>query len=261
MRMRVCSPLRAGTITSIHQRPRGRRVLSDTEDEHRPAVDGEPQTVVQSEPQTIVDDEQPTVWQRLSLKQLRWTALAVILVVTAAFGGLQTAHHVTPISFGQTYNAGALLVTPRSVSLADHWTGLPHPSPECRFLVLKVTIQNTAHETIPFPLIGPFAGDPGDCAPHRRSNAEMFSLTGVANQFVATFRGQEAIPIPTIDAGFAYDYSVLWVVSKAELSHHPQIIIRIHKMSSFVSTFVLGHRWVGDADRFAELPISNLDVS
>jgi hypothetical protein len=54
------------------------------------------------------EDDQQTVWQRLSLKQLRWTALALILVVTASFGGLKTAHHVASISFGQTYTAGAV---------------------------------------------------------------------------------------------------------------------------------------------------------
>lgn len=227
--------------------------MSDTEDDEKPVVD--------DENTTVVGDKPPTVWQRLTLKQLRWTAVAVVLVVTAAFGGLKTAHHVTPISLGQTYNAGALLVTPRSVSLGDYRVGLLHLSPECRYLVLRVTIQNTAHESVPFPLDGGLSGDPGDCAPHRRADTELFGLTGIANQFGATLRGKESITVPSIDAGFTNDYSVFWAVSRAELSHHPEIAIRIHKMSSFISTFVLSHRWAGDDDHYAELRISNLESS
>jgi hypothetical protein len=227
--------------------------LSDSEDDEK--------TVVDDEETTVAEEKQPTVWQRLSLSQLRWTAAALIVVVTAAFGGLKTAHHVTPISFGQTYNAAALLVTPHSVALTDHWVGMSHLSPECHYLVLKVTIQNTAHESVPFPLDGGVAGQADDCAPHRRPDTELFGLTGIANQFAATFRGKESITVPSIDAGFTNDYSVLWAVSRAELSRHPEITVRIHKMSSFISTFVLSHRWAGDADHFAELRIPNLESS
>ncbi|OBK32521.1 hypothetical protein A5658_15905 [Mycobacterium sp. 1245111.1] len=228
--------------------------MSDTED-------GDEKPVVDNENTTVVEDKPPSVWQRLTLKQLRWTAVAVVLVLTAAFGGLKTAHHVTPISLGQTYNAGALLVTPRSVSVTDHWVGLPRLAPECRYLVLRVTIQNTAHESVPFPLQGGFSGEVGHCAPHRPADPELFGLTGIANQFGATFRGKVSIAVPSIDAGFTDDYSVIWAVSRAELSHHPEMTIRIHKMSSFISTFVLAHRWVGDDDHFAELRISNLESS
>jgi hypothetical protein len=227
--------------------------LSDTEDD-------EP-VVVDDEKTTVAEEKQPTVWQRLSLGQLRWTAAAIVVVVAAAFGGLKTAHHVMPISFGQVYNAGALLVTPRSVALTDHWVGLPRLAPECRYLVLRVTIQSAAHESVVFPLAGGLVGEPGDCTPHHRPDAELFDLTGIANQFAATFRGKESLAVPSIDAGFTNDYSVLWAVSRAELSHHREITVRIHKMSSFISAFVLSHRWAGDADHFAELRIPNLESS
>ncbi|UMB68543.1 hypothetical protein [Mycobacterium paraterrae] len=224
--------------------------MSDSEDKQLP--------IGEDELTTTVDDTQPTVWQRLSLKQLRWMAVAIALVVTAAFGGLKTAHHVVPISFGQTYNAGALLVTPHSVSLADHWPAMTRPSPECQYLVLKVTIQNVAHESVPFPLPSAFAGKPEDCAPHPRADAELFGLNGVAHRFGATFRGRETLVVPSIDAGFTYDYSVLWLVSRAELSYRSDVTVHIHKMSRYISTFVLGHRWAGDDDHFAELRIPHL---
>jgi hypothetical protein len=206
------------------------------------------------------EDDQQTVWQRLSLKQLRWTALALILVVTASFGGLKTAHHVTPISFGQTYTAGAVRVTPHSVSLTDHWVRLPDQDRSwedkpslCHYLVLTVTIQNTANESVPFPLPGVIAGLPDDCTPRKISNPHMFGMAGAANRYVATFRGHEQITIPTIEPGFTNDYSVLWAVSRADLKRHPQISIRFNDMQPFISTFLIATRWAGDADRYAEL--------
>jgi hypothetical protein len=211
-----------------------------------------------------IEEEKPTVWQRLSLKQLRWTALAVVLVVTAAFGGLKTAHHVTSISFGQTYTAGAVRVTPRSVSLTDHWVGLPDqerldkPSP-CHYLVLAVTIQNTANESVPFPLPGVF-GMPDDCTT-RFSSTEMFGIAGVANRYGATFRGHESIIVPSIEPGFTNDYSVLWAVSRADLNRHPQISIRFNDMHPFISTFLIATRWAGDADHYAELRFPSPEMS
>jgi hypothetical protein len=213
----------------------------------------------EGEQPTVAEDQQQTVWQRLSLKQLRWTALALILVVTAAFGGLNTAHHVTHISFGQTYTAGAVRVTPHAVSLTDHWVGLPDQDRHwdgkpalCRYLVLTVTIQNTANESVPFPLPGVIAGLPDDCTPRFRST-EMFGIAGVANGYAATFRGRENIFVPAIDPGFTNDYSVLWAVSKADLNRHPQISIRFNDMHPFISTFLIATRWAGDEDHYAEL--------
>jgi hypothetical protein len=208
-----------------------------------------------------IEEEQQSVWQRLSLKQLRWTVVAVVLATTAAFGGLQTAHHVTSISFGQTYNAGALRVTPHSVSLTDHRVGLPTASPKCRYLVLSVTIQNTANESVPFPLPGIVDGDPRDCVAPKTTNAQAFVITGIAAQFAAIFRSHEAIGVPAVEPGFTNDYSVVWAVSQADLRRHPRISIRFYNMTSFISTFVIAHTWTGDPDHYADLPIPTLELS
>jgi hypothetical protein len=226
--------------------------LSDTEDEQ----------------QTVTEDQQQTVWQRLSLKQLRWTALALILVVTASFGGLKTAHHVTLISFGQTYTAGAVRVTPHSVSLTDHWVGMPNQErlwddkpAQCHYLVLAVTIQNTAKETVPFPLSGAIAGMPDDCAPHKPKATQMFEMTGVTNRYASTFRGHEGVEVPTIEPGFTNDYSVVWAVSRADLKRSPQISIRFNDMHTFISTFLIASRWAGDADHYGELRFACPEMS
>lgn len=113
-----------------------------------------------------IEEELLSVWQRLSLKQLRWTLVALITVIAAAFGGLQTAHHVTPASFGQAYNDGPLRITPHSVLITDQRAGLVALSSQCRYLVLNATIQSTANDSVPFPLPGILTGNPGDCAPH-----------------------------------------------------------------------------------------------
>ena len=215
-----------------------------------------------------IEEEQKSVWQRLSLKQLRWTVVAIVLVVTAAFGGLQTAHYVTSISFGQTYNAGPVRITPHSVSITDHLAGLPdlrkhrddelpNQGSQCRYLVLAVTIQNVANESIPLPR----AGATNDCAPQTFRDTEMFRMTGIAGGLEAIFRGHESIPVPTIEPGFTNDYSVVWMVSKAELARHPQIIIRFYAMRRYISTFLIAHNWSGDANHYAELRIPNQELS
>ncbi len=173
--MRVAGSLRPGTISSIHQRPRGRRVLSDSEDNERP--------VVEDKHTTVIDDKPPSVWQRLSLKQLRWTAVALILVVTAAFGGLESAHHVTYISLGQTYNAGPVQFTAHSAALVGRPAAdMPRPSPECQYLMLRATIRNTANESVPFPRPGVVGGSAQDCNHPARKDTEMFAMTGIANR-------------------------------------------------------------------------------
>jgi hypothetical protein len=230
--------------------PRGRRVLSD------------------------IEEEKKTVWQQLTLKQLRWTVVAVIVVVTAAFGGLKTAHHVTYISFGQTYTAGAVRITPHSVSVTDTWADLPDQSNDmyadfdapprprpCRYLVLAVTIQSLAKESVDFPFPGAIGGEPADCAPHDYKDIEMFGMTGIAGQFVATYRGHENMGVPTIEPGFTNDYSAVWAVSRAELKRHPEITIRFYKMSQYISTFLIAKRWAGDAEHYAELRIPDRELS
>ena len=239
--MRVICLLRDGTITLNLPAPGGRRVLSDNEPD--------------------IEAELLSVWQRLSLKQLRWTLVAAIMVITAAFGGLQTAHHVTPASFGQAYNDGPLRITPHSVTITEQRAGLVALSSQCRYLVLNATIQSTANDSVPFPLPGILAGNPGDCAPHTVRQPEMFGITGIAGQFAATFRGRESIAIPSIEPGFTYDYSVVWVVSHAELRRHPQISIHLNRMDEFVSAFRIDRYWSGDGDHYGELRITDVESS
>lgn len=205
------------------------------------------------------EEEFLSVWQRLSLKQLRWTLVALIMVITAAFGGLQTAHHVTPVSFGQVYDDGPLLITPHSVTITDHRAGLVTLPSECRYLVLNATIQSTANDSVPFPLPGILTGNPGDCAPHTVRQTQMFGIAGITGQFAATFRGHESIAIPSIEPGFTYDYSVVWVVSHAELRRHPQISIRFYRMEEFISAFRIDHYWTGDGDHYGELRITAME--
>lgn len=208
-----------------------------------------------------LEEELLSVWQRLSLKQLSWIFVALVMVITAAFGGLQTAHHVTPVSFGQTYDDGPLRITPHSVAITDHRAGLVPLSSECRYLVLNATIQSTADDSVPFPLPGILRGAASDCAPHTVGRTQIFGIAGIAGQFAAIFRGHESLAIPSIEPGFTYDYSVVWVVSQAELRRHPQISINFYRMEEFVSAFRIDRFWTGDADHYGELRITDLESS
>jgi hypothetical protein len=188
---------------------------------------------------------------------------------------LQTAHHVTSVSLGQTYTAGAVRITPHSVSFADEWPGMPdlstdayvdfdkpqQPGP-CRYLVLSVTIQNTAKESIPFPIPSAKGGRADDCAPATRlQGMEMFGISGIAGRYATIFRGHESIPAPTIEPGFTNDYSVLWAVSRPESKRHPDISIRFHKMYQYYSTFLIARFWAGDTEHYGELRIPASELS
>jgi hypothetical protein len=208
-----------------------------------------------------LEEELLSVWQRLSLKQLSWIFVALVMVITAAFGGLQTAHHVTPVSFGQTYDDGPLRIIPHSVAITDHRAGLVPLSSECRYLVLNATIQSTADDSVPFPLPGILRGAASDCAPHTVGRTQIFGIAGIAGQFAAIFRGHESLAIPSIEPGFTYDYSVVWVLSQAELRRHPQISINFYRMEEFVSAFRIDRFWTGDADHYGELRITDLESS
>lgn len=208
-----------------------------------------------------IEEELLSVWQRLPLKQLRWTLIAVLMVSTAAFGGLQPARYVTPVSFGEAYNDGPLQITPRSVSLADWRPGLLHLSRECRYLVLDATIHSTARDSVPFLFPGILDGKAGDCAPQEGRDDGMFEIVGIAGQYAVTFRGHEPIAIPTIEPGFTNDYAVVFAVSHAELRRHAQISIRFHNLSQYESTFGISTGWIGDPTHFGELRVPNLEPS
>jgi hypothetical protein len=208
-----------------------------------------------------IEEELLSVWQRLTLSQLRWILLAMILVITAASGGLQTARYAEPVAFGEAYDDGPLLITAHSISLADQRAGLIHLSRECRYLVLAATIHSTARDSVPFLFPGNLDGKADDCAPHEGRDDGVFEIVGIAGQFAAILRGHESIAVPTIEPGFTNDYSVVFVVPDAELRRHAQLSIRFHNMSQYVSTFGISRGWIGDPTHYGELQIPDLEPS
>ncbi|MDF2585209.1 MAG: hypothetical protein K0R33_3852 [Mycobacterium sp.] len=184
------------------------------------------------------------VWDRLSLGHLRWIALVAILAVSAAFGGLDQAHHVKPLALGDTYTAGPLAVTAKSVTVVDYLPHLAELTPECRYLVLAVTVRNTGAESVPLQPLST-ADQPEvtcrDFSPASPSN--VFELVVPESTYIGAFRGSTFATVPVVEPGFTADYSVVWLLSLDRIRQNPDYVIRIYEMAAYISTFRIAKDW------------------
>lgn len=179
------------------------------------------------------------VWDRLSLGHLRWIALVTILAVSAAFGGLDRANHVTPLALGSTYTAGPLKITPESVTLVDYLPPLSELAPGCSYLVLAVTVENTGAESVPLQPLDTSTDPEANCrdfAPASPRNA--FELVSPSSHYVGAFRGSTLAAVPVVEPGFTSAYSVVWLVAP-----HRDYVLRIYEMASYISTFRIAKDW------------------
>ena len=96
-----------------------------------------------------------SVWKRMSLSRIRWVLVVGTLAVTAAFGGLKTADHVTAVALGQPYDDGPLNIVVHSARAVARMPEFRYAAPECQFVVVEATIENTADRSVPFPTANP----------------------------------------------------------------------------------------------------------
>jgi len=179
------------------------------------------------------------VWDRLSLGHLRWIALILVLAASAAFGGLDRANHVTPLGLGATYTAGPLKVTPKSVTLVDYLPQLTELAPECRYLVLAVTVQNTGSESVPLQPLDTATDPEANCHDFSPpSTRNVFELVTPSSNYIGAFRGSNFTAIPVVEPGFSSDYSVVWLVPQQR-----DYVIRIYEMATYISTFRVAKDW------------------
>lgn len=195
------------------------------------------------------------VWDRLSLGHLRWIALVAVLAVSAGFGGLDRANHVKPSALGSTYTAGQLKVTPKSVTLIDYLAGFAELAPECRYLVLAVSVENTGAESVPLQPLDVSIDPNANCQEFTpASTRNAFELQAPKSNYLGVFRGPTLAAVPVVEPGFTSDYSVVWVVPAGEGTQVVGYDIRIYEMASYISTFRIAKDW-GRTDivKYAEL--------
>ncbi len=194
----------------------------------------------------------------MSLARWQKTAVVALLAVTAAFGGLRDADHVTPVVLGQTYDNGALSITPASVSVMSALPWLATLTPECRFIVLDATIENTGAAAVPLPTgISPI-GKAGDCAELDASHStDGLAIANLASRFAGALRVRDEQPVPYIDPGFTERMQLAWVVPASELDNAADIQIDLRTMTDSFSTFRISRQWIVDEDRYGRLRVAN----
>jgi hypothetical protein len=195
------------------------------------------------------------LWDRLSLGQLRWIVLVVVLAASALLGGLDRANHVTPVALGTAYAAGPLTITPQSVSLLDFLPEFADLPPDCRYLVLAAKVENTANETVPLQPVNSSADPNADChSDVSPSQQNVFEMQTPRANYLGVFRGPSFAAIPVVEPGFTYDYSVVWLVSASDIREDRAYAMRIYEMAAYISTFRIARDWARtEVVRYAEV--------
>lgn len=198
-----------------------------------------------------------SAWQKVSLRQLQWILVIAVLALTALFGGLRSADHVTPLSLGETYDDGPLRITPGSVDVTGSVNGLPAPSLGCVLVVLDATVENIADSAVDFGpnQIGDSAITCLDTADRANANVNPLALHGIPSTYVAAVRVRDGQPIPGIEPGFSDDYRFVWVVKESDLAGRDTAVVQFPQLEKEISTFRIAEYWNADPARYAELAV------
>lgn len=198
-----------------------------------------------------------SVWKRMSLSRIRWVLIVGALAVAAAFGGLKTADHVTPVALGQPYDDGPLNIVVHSARTAATMPEFRYAPTDCQFVVVEATIENTADRSVPFPTAAPVLPMPKMCDGSDRSGTSIVEMDGFPARFIGALRGDESIVTPTIEPGFTDDFRLVWTLPRSELTKHPRLRVRLPQQKEDISTFRIAEDWFGEGSNYGvvELPV------
>jgi len=196
-------------------------------------------------------------WRRMPLNRLVTISGAAVLAVAALFGGLQEADHVTPVAFGDTYSDGPLRITPRLATVVDAIDGFKPLSAECRYLVVRAEVSNSAPVAVPIGMGWQAAESAEDCSD--RTSSTIVDVPLVLRGLTTTFAGARRVrgpaPAETFDPGFADVFDLVWMVPVAELREDRKVELLMPQMTHIVSTLQLNETWVADPDQYGALPV------
>ncbi|MDG4663381.1 hypothetical protein [Mycobacterium sp. 236(2023)] len=198
-----------------------------------------------------------SVWAQLSLNRLTWIGVVVVLVTTAAFGGLDAVERVTPVSLGQTYDDGPLRITPHSAEVRASVPGMRDLDQACRYLVVDVTIESVTDRSVALPNAFPVIGTESDCKGGEfEKTQDVISIHGIPASFKGAVRLRDGQPMPALEPGFTNEFRLIWAVPAADLADRPEISMRMPQMSEFISTFRIVESWGGDKDGYGSLTLT-----
>ena len=177
-----------------------------------------------------------SVWfARLTSAQTRRVALLLVLVATAAFGGLDTVNkHITTFKPGDEFSDGEFTLTIERARLVNELKGtFANAKPGKVYLGVVVTLQNDG--TVPGRLRNLLdVQDPSE------------------NEFVGVFRFRDGSAIQTLGPGLTEKLVFAWLLPESALQSVQSVTLRVWK-KQFKQLMVTygGKEWI-DTDDYGQ---------
>jgi hypothetical protein len=192
--------------------------------------------------QPAVPVERPSRWSqwftRLTSAQTRRVALLLVLVATAAFGGLDTIDkQVTPFNAGDEFSDGEFTVIIDRARLVDELKGTYGTAkPGMLYLGVVTKLRNDA--TVPGRL------------------RDQLDLRDVPQkEFFGTFRFRDGSPIQTLGPGLTEQLVFAWQLPESAVKSLQSVTIRVWK-KKFTQLMVTygGKEWI-DTDNYGQIVV------
>lgn len=178
-------------------------------------------------------------WFALAIaRQTRRIALLVVLVATAAFGGLDTVNkQATPFKPGEKFNDGEYTVTIERARVVDELTGTyGSPKPGSKYLGVLVTLRNDG--TVPGRL------------------RDQLDLRGVPEkEYFNTFRYRDGSAIQTLGPGLTEKLVFAWQIPDSVAQSLEAVTIRVWK-KTYTQLMVTygGKEWI-DTSNYGQVVV------
>ena len=175
---------------------------------------------------------------RLTSAQTRRVALLLILVATAAFGGLQTVDkQVTPFKAGEEFSDGEFTVTIERARVVDELKGTyGSAKPGKVYLGVVTTLRNDG--TVPGRL---------------RDQLDLRDVSG--EEFFGVFRYRDGSAIQTLGPGLTEQLVFAWLLPDSAVQSLQSVTIRVwkKKYTQLMVTYG-GKEWI-DTDNYGQIVV------
>lgn len=175
---------------------------------------------------------------RLTAAQTRRVALLLVLVTTAAFGGLDTVNKdVTPFAPGDEFNDGEYAVTIERARVVDELKGtFANPKPGMKYLGVVATLSNN-----------------GTVSGRLRDQLDLRDLPQA--EFFGTFRFRDGSAIQTLGPGLTEQLAFSWLVPDVVAASLESVTFRVWKKKyAQLKVTYGGKEWI-DTDDYGQIVV------